>query len=653
MTLKKETMDTNHHQFAPALAAAAQNEQNNANGSTNTSHHTTNSSSSEGGGGDLLAALVAGGVDPGLARESLLANFSSDTSGRHNHHNHNQGFTPLDSLGFLLGHHPGGGASSQLANLQALRLRALLGGSSIGGAASFLAPPPPPPRHQLSLAQQLAEIEALRRRAGLMQPTHLSMGSHSMTPSSLLTLTSTGNANASGTSPLNLQHHINIFDRAWQMDQARSFCQLPEGASPHLDPSSSSSPTTASGAAAAAATGNLARAIAAARNDPPATTSLHSQARTLLEAETTPRAPASLKADDSEGQGGPLPGRPDEDTDDSLAGADMDPPPNRILQLPPVEEGETPHYSRRVIVPLGIEEDANFLSERQVYIRSQLLEVVRASHEEVLVRSSSKSISYQQVGIRCRYCAHLQPGSRAIRASAFPSSIPQMYQSFTMMVRDHFGACAGIPSAKKERFLNLKGLTSPSSSLSRQYWTYAAKKLGMRDSEFGIMITEDTQRMAQQMPPFGTTLQESESIKSAPVEFLVEEGDVHCISPYLHFLMTHTQVIHLLPSERVGKRKDAAVGLPGFGCRHCVNAGRLGFCRIFPLNKRSLPDKVNDLYNHIVRCPQCPTSTKRLLESRRSETEGNRKHAERDREFIDRIWYKLGRDSDEAFKKSS
>lgn len=320
--------------------------------------------------------------------------------------------------------------------------------------------------------------------------------------------------------------------------------------------------------------------------------------------------------------------------------------------LPPIEEGNTPHYSQRVIVPLGMEEDPNWLSERQCFIRSELLEVVRASHEEVLVRSSSKSIAYQQVGIRCRYCAHLPAGSRAIRASAFPSSIRQMYQSFTMMVRDHFGHCVGVPKDKKQRFLKLKGLTSPSSSLSRQYWTFAAKKLGMIDSEFGIMINEESQAAAAKIPPFGTSAQETKDIQAAQEELMVCERDQNGISAYLFFLLSQAQVVHLLPSERVGKRKDAAVGLPGFGCKYCAKSGRLGFCRMFPLNKRSLPDKVNDLYNHMMRCPNCPPMTKRVLEGRRTEQETNRTFAERDRDYIDRIWIKLGRDCDEAFKKS-
>lgn len=219
------------------------------------------------------------------------------------------------------------------------------------------------------------------------------------------------------------------------------------------------------------------------------------------------------------------------------------------------------------------------------------------------------------------------------------------------MVRDHFANCSAIPQAKKQHFLELKGLTSPSSSLSRQYWTYAAQKLGMVDSEYGIMISKDTQAEARKMSPFGTTKEESESIKDAPVKMLIDSREQQSISPYLNLLMSQVQIVHLLPSEKVGKRKDAAANLSGFGCIYCAKAGRLGFCRMFPLNKRSLPDKVNDMFAHLQRCPSCPSFTKTLLDGRRHDQMRDQTYTERDREFIDRIWVKLGRDSDEAFQK--
>ena len=91
------------------------------------------------------------------------------------------------------------------------------------------------------------------------------------------------------------------------------------------------------------------------------------------------------------------------------------------IQLPPIEEGNTPHFKDRTYVPLAIDEDSLWLSERQCFIRAEILEVVRASKQEVQMRSSSKTITLRQVGIRCRFCAHVHPSGRAIRASAYPS----------------------------------------------------------------------------------------------------------------------------------------------------------------------------------------------------------------------------------------
>jgi len=101
--------------------------------------------------------------------------------------------------------------------------------------------------------------------------------------------------------------------------------------------------------------------------------------------------------------------------------------------LPPSVQGTTPHYSQRMIIPLTTDEDQNWLSELQCFIRSEILEIFRASKEDVKVRNKSKTLKAEQVGIRCRFCAHLPPNERASRSSAFPSSIPQLYQSFTMV----------------------------------------------------------------------------------------------------------------------------------------------------------------------------------------------------------------------------
>ena len=369
-----------------------------------------------------------------------------------------------------------------------------------------------------------------------------------------------------------------------------------------------------------------------------------------------------------------------------------------VRPLPPLEEGNTEHFSKRsVFVPLATDEDSNWLSERQVFIRAELLEVVRASHQDVLVRSSSKSVAYEQVGIRCRFCAHLHPSARSMRSSAYPSSIRQMYQSFTMMVRDHWAGCKALPPKLQKRFMAYQEHKIPSSSLSREYWSYAARKIGMVDAEFGITITEDSMKAAIGMLSFGTTPEHVQAMelqgkeqdelhdaltssdqKPKAKEAQPKQGqeqkellqllhpcDKETLSPYLFFLMTQVTPCYLLETEQVGKRKAAPVGLSGFGCKHCISKGRLGFCRVFPLNKRSMPTKVNDVYSHIQRCSLTPPATRALLRKLKREAlqkaaaapgvgsaaaarlvgdiKGPGKLAERDREFVDQIWTKLGR----------
>jgi len=260
-----------------------------------------------------------------------------------------------------------------------------------------------------------------------------------------------------------------------------------------------------------------------------------------------------------------------------------------------------------------------------------------------------------------------------------------------MMVRDHWTGCSAMPPKLKGRFLSYQEHKIPSSSLSREYWAYAATKIGMVNTEYGITITTESIEAAAHLPSFGTTpehvaamqeptrkrellVEEDEKATSAVAATAVSsvEGngpkdDPHHIkmSPFLRCLLSQTEQCYMLESERVGKRKEAPVGLSGFGCRHCIAKGRLGFCRVFPLNKRSLPTKVHDLYNHFQRCPLTPAATRALLRqhfkqqkqmakmvANRTTISSGKKNAtnqntkffsDRDREYIDQIWNKLGR----------
>ena len=66
----------------------------------------------------------------------------------------------------------------------------------------------------------------------------------------------------------------------------------------------------------------------------------------------------------------------------------------------------------RPYMPLSSPEDKQYLSPRQCYLRKVFIEVFKADESHVLRRRSSK-VLLNQIGFRCRFCAHLDPKVRA------------------------------------------------------------------------------------------------------------------------------------------------------------------------------------------------------------------------------------------------
>ena len=318
------------------------------------------------------------------------------------------------------------------------------------------------------------------------------------------------------------------------------------------------------------------------------------------------------------------------------------------LPLPPSDDVAIAHYRQRSHVPLATDEDQNWLSEFLCFVRLELVEIFRANSEDVRSRNSSKKVIHGQVGIRCRYCAHLPLGSRASRSSSYPSSLSRIYQSLTMMLRDHFGKCDAIPPPLKQRFLELKGKTSQGATDSKHYWVYSAMKRGLVDSQSGIWVRDSSQAIEPEVPPFGTTGQQSEThTSSATPVVLVASDDRQLVSEFLYTLMTQVQRVTMEESERTGNRKSLSAGLPGVGCRHCCQSNRKGLCRLFPVRRRTLPNKINDLYEHIRRCSLCPPEMKDRLALLRQRDAANDRTAG-EKEFFDRIWARMGHGSGHA-----
>lgn len=311
------------------------------------------------------------------------------------------------------------------------------------------------------------------------------------------------------------------------------------------------------------------------------------------------------------------------------------------IRLPPCDDGLVPPYTEREKFPLGVDEDANWLSEFHCFVRSELVEICRASHDDC--KSRNNATSYQQVGIRCRFCAHKPPTGRGCRSSAYPSSIRQIYQSFTMMLRDHFGNCDVMPNAIKRRFLALKDKPSQGATDSKRYWMYSAMKAGLADSSDGIIVNENTVLAGMSTPPFGSetpTAWQKEASIACP---LVCPTDGNLGSSSVRFLLSQAQVVQLRESERIGNRRSLDQGLPGFSCRYCWEKRRLGLCRMFPARRRTLSQKLNDLQDHLRRCQATPMHVKEELERIRNETNGDGLVDSGDtKALLDRVWARLG-----------
>ena len=310
-------------------------------------------------------------------------------------------------------------------------------------------------------------------------------------------------------------------------------------------------------------------------------------------------------------------------------------------RLPPMDEQLPAHYSERPMFCLGVSEDHNWLSEFHCFVRSELTEVYRASQDDCKARNNA--ISGEQVGLRCRFCAHKPGNSRVGRASAFPSSLRQIYQSFTMMLREHFPNCDCIPPEVQAKFQALKDKPSQGATDSKRFWMYSAMQLGLTDSGEGIMVSEASIDQGLMMPPFGSQPgQEWLDDATKSIE-LVQDGEYGLVSEFMVVLLSQVQVVRLTEAERIGNRRSLAVGLPGLACRACCSQRRLGLCRLFPARRRTLPSKLADLYDHVRRCNITPQSVKDTLERLKVQTtEDSMSDRDESKRFFDQIWYRMG-----------
>jgi hypothetical protein len=133
-------------------------------------------------------------------------------------------------------------------------------------------------------------------------------------------------------------------------------------------------------------------------------------------------------------------------------------------------------------------EDQCRLSEFQYLLRHQI-EVFEATDDDVAthVRGRNKLVTFGQVGIRCKYCAHLPVSRRQKGSTYFPSNMLGIYQAAQNMSNAHIqcGLCECMPNGVRLQFIYMmeNRLGATNHGAGRSYWSKSASLLGLVDTE--------------------------------------------------------------------------------------------------------------------------------------------------------------------------
>lgn len=331
--------------------------------------------------------------------------------------------------------------------------------------------------------------------------------------------------------------------------------------------------------------------------------------------------------------------------------------------------------------PLGLPEDKYWLSELQVYLRSNFAEVFGATESDIAapMHGRNKPIALGQVGVRCVHCKMEPPTERGQQATSYPSLISGIYNSVQQMLRLHFDCCLSMPDEVRMKIENLK-VSSSARGGRKQYWIDSAKRLGLVDTPYGIHFGRDpTGPLPPLTGPLGPAPRASKKadkkatadvVGSSNIETdqaeaskaiqpiahlppeelypLVLPEDKDLISDYLYLTLEQMQPCNLMEADKVGCYKGRKVGFPGLACKHCV--GQAGCGRYFPASEASLSQTTTSqtIMNHVRNCRRCPIEIRENLELMKRARTADGKRADKPRHggrkvFFHRLWCRIQR----------
>mmetsp|Transcript_16349 Transcript_16349/g.24082 ORF Transcript_16349/g.24082 Transcript_16349/m.24082 type:complete len:754 (+) Transcript_16349:78-2339(+) len=347
------------------------------------------------------------------------------------------------------------------------------------------------------------------------------------------------------------------------------------------------------------------------------------------------------------------------------------------------DQVDKPYFSG--CVPLAVEAaDSEWLSELNCYVRKHCIEAFSAQPEDILKTSKRGRIGLHQVGIRCKFCAHRPLAEKAVAAVSYPTSLQGIYESVKRWQRVHLPACLDVSDEAQAKLDALREDTAWVPT-TRQYWTDAARALGMVDTHAeGIRFEREPSPLEHWMPTSKTTMNyqdeqqqqqqqqdsslpasSSNTAMSSPVAtkneskgtktttmsqqqssgsggYICFPEDQAVIPPYVYFLMRQVEPCYFTEADRFVARSKGPVGFAGFQCRHCQ--GHAGLGKYFPHHSKALSTNSTsqNIHAHILKCRKTTSAVKEELVYLKNEKMKSPRLVPGWRKtFFERVWERL------------
>jgi hypothetical protein len=175
----------------------------------------------------------------------------------------------------------------------------------------------------------------------------------------------------------------------------------------------------------------------------------------------------------------------------------------------------------------------------------------------------------------------------------------------TTVYTRHFGICTEIPEQVRKTFHSMKGYGAKPKGDTTQYWTDAAKELGLHDFQEGDGIFFFRNPL-NNSPADDIDIEKNDD--SFRGSILVPAVDRFKCTDHTLLLLKQFQPCQFHASNRKSSRsRDRSIGFPGLVCVNCMQK------KYFPINEKKLQDSLCLMATHILNCFRAPLEVKASL----------------------------------------